>query len=100
MVGVFVLSGTWAIVTQDTGQFFIMDHARMRMLERGVTDKQVMLCIADGDLIKGPDLDKEHELGWKCMFTRVCAGAALRVGCKLVQREEETVLVLTAFWRE
>ncbi len=88
------------IVLQDTGRFFITDHARMRMLEREITDKHLLICIKEGELVSGPTLDKQHELGWTCVFSRICAGASLRVCCKLVQRDEETLLVLTAFWRE
>ena len=88
------------IAKNHTRQLAIMDHARLRMIERDVTDKQLFLCIIDGELIKGPTWDRKEEPGWKCTFKRHCSGASLRVGCKLVEREEGKVLVLTVFWRE
>lgn len=88
------------IVNENTGLLFITDHARMRMLEREITDKQLHLCISKGDMVRGPEFDRKSEIGWKCTFRRVCAGRVLRVGCKLIRRKEELVLVLTAFWED
>ena len=88
------------IVNENTGQIFITDHARMRMLEREITDKQLHLCLSKGDMVRDPEFDRKNENGWKCTFSRICAGSVLRVGCKLIQRDAAIVLVLTAFWEE
>jgi hypothetical protein len=70
------------------------------MLEREITDKQLQQCLSYGEMVRGPELDRKSEIGWKCTFRRTCAGSILRVGCKLIQRDEEMVLVLTTFWEE
>lgn len=88
------------IADENTGQLFIMDHARLRMLEREITDRQLNLCISEGDMVRGPEFDRKNEIGWKCTFRRKCAGRVLFVACKLIQRDEETVLILTTFWEE
>ena len=88
------------IVTEDTGNFYITDHARLRMLERGITDRQIHLCISKGAMVRGPEFDRKNESGWTCTFRRQCAGSVLRAGCKLIQRQEGIVLVLTAFWEK
>lgn len=88
------------IAIENTRQLFITGHASMRMLEREITDKQLQLCLSQGEMIRGPELDRKSEIGWKCSFRRRCAGSMLRVGCKLIQRDEEIVLILTTFWEE
>jgi len=70
------------------------------MLEREITDRQLQLCLSQGEMVRGPELDRKSEIGWKCTFRRECAGNGLRVGCKLIQRNKELVLVLTAFWEK
>lgn len=75
----------------------ILDHARMRMLEREITDRQIFNVLKNGDLIDGAKWDAEKERGWKCKFRRVTAGVEVTVVAKLIKRESATCLIVTVF---
>lgn len=87
------------IAKADDGRLALSEHCIQRMLERDILQRQVINCIRQGNPVRGPDWDTNIESGWKVTFERVCAGQAINVGVKLLERETDFVLVLTTFDR-
>jgi len=56
-------------------------HARKRMVERHITDLQVVETLLRGRLIEGPALDIRGN--WKATLSRTVAGQNLRVAAAL-----------------
>lgn len=44
-------------VAQDSGKVYFADHARLRMLQRGVNDMEVIMCLREGVIQRPPDID-------------------------------------------
>lgn len=77
---------------------YLMDHVEMRMLERGITRRQVFNVLRRGELIDGIEWCTKKESGWKCKINTLTAGVSVSVVPKLVSRPDgEVVLVITAF---
>ncbi|WP_424945994.1 DUF4258 domain-containing protein [Candidatus Spongiihabitans sp.] len=75
------------IANEDTSLIIFLDHAAMRMQERGILEKQVLQVIRNGNPTNAK-WGTENERGWKCRFTKITAGVRLSVVAKLAQREE------------
>jgi len=86
-----------SIVKQDTEKIDILVHARMRMLEREITIRQVYKVLEFGELAGEVIWDPNGEKGWKCKLSRMVAGESVTVIAKLVQREASTCLVVTVW---
>lgn len=73
-------------------------HAEMRMKEREISRRQVQRTVASGELVEAPIWDTESgEKGWKAKFKHCTAGQQVTVVAKLVQRNNETCLVITVW---
>jgi Domain of unknown function (DUF4258) len=48
-------------LAQDSSRVFFPDHARLRMLERGVSDMAVLMCLREGLIQRPAKLD--HKTG-------------------------------------
>lgn len=46
-------------LAQDSSRVFFLDHARLRMLERGVNDMAVLTCLREGQIQRPPTFDKK-----------------------------------------
>lgn len=46
-------------LAQDSSRVFFLDHARLRMLERGVNDMAVLMCLREGLIQRPAKLDKK-----------------------------------------
>jgi|SRR5690606_11602447 len=87
------------IAQDDTGKIFILDHAHMRMIERGITTRQILKVLRHGEVIDGPTWVADKERGWKCEFKRISAGECLHVIAKLTERGDNCCLIITVYWR-
>ena len=73
----------------------ITRHAESRMVERGITDDQILRCLRRGDLSEAPSVD-EHGM-WK--FGVQLYIAVDHLSCAVaIDPLNPTVIVITAFW--
>ncbi|MFT5140546.1 MAG: hypothetical protein ACI9H8_002046 [Lysobacterales bacterium] len=70
-------------------------HASMRMNERGYTQTQVLSCIQVGNFVDGPTLDSDKQKGHKARMQHYCAGESIEVVLKLVEQDNELIIVIT-----
>jgi hypothetical protein len=68
----------------------ILDHAVDRQDQRGVTSRQILNVLKNGDQIGTVDWCTERENSWRCKMSRVTAGSKVTVVAKLVERKEDT----------
>lgn len=85
------------IADNTTGFVYFSEHCEMRMLERGISRKQILRVLRSGELIGKVEWDIEEERGWKMKLKRISAGAEIRVVAKLVERDSECVVAVTTF---
>ena len=86
------------LATGSTGRFFFLNHAEMRMVERGITRRQVFNVVRDGKLVEGPEWCSKVECGWLCKYHWITGGAAITVVVKLIERsDEQNAIVITTF---
>lgn len=85
------------IASESTRDLVKLDHAIMRMQERGINDRQILNVLKFGERVTDIVWDTQKERGWKCVFRRVTAGIEVTVATKLVQRNCNTCLVITVF---
>ena len=82
----------------DTGSIFFLDHAEMRMIERGITRRQILNVLKRGEFFGEVEWCTKEERGWKCKFRDISAGERISVVAKLVERQNgELLLVVTTF---
>lgn len=85
------------LALQDNGSCIeILEHAIMRIDERGISIRQVMNVLKFGNL-ESTTWCNESENGWKCKISRITAGAKVTVVAKLVERDDEICLIVTAW---
>jgi len=75
----------------------LLDHAVDRQEQRGVTSRQILNVLKNGEQIGTVTWCTKEENGWRCKISRVTAGAKVTVVAKLVEREERTCLVVTVW---
>jgi hypothetical protein len=85
------------IASKASHEIYILDHAKMRMLEREITQRQIFKALINGELLEGPEWDTKEDKGWKCKFSRIVAGEKVTVVAKLVDREDSSCLVITVW---
>lgn len=85
------------IAKESTIDIVKLDHAIDRMLEREITDRQILNVLKHGDRISDIVWNTDKEKGWKCTFRRITAGVSITVATKLVQRDDTTCLIVTVF---
>ncbi len=85
------------IATESTINMVKLDHAIDRMIEREITDRQILNVLRSGEQLSPAAWNTEKERGWKCKFRRITAGVNVTVVAKLVQRDETTCLIVTVF---
>ena len=86
------------LTAQDSSQVFFLDHAHIRMLERGINDFEVLVCLRSG-VIQRPSrrMKKSNEV----RASMEHFGSARNL-CVVVSLSEEApdLLVVTAFTRK
>ena len=85
------------IAKEDSSKVIVLDHAKIRMMEREITSRQIYNVLKNGEPKCAPEWDTEQEKGWKCRLSRVTAGTAVTVVAKLVERDENVCLIVTVF---
>jgi hypothetical protein len=92
-----VLETIRRIAKQNTEQVVFLDHAHMRMMERDISQRQILKALELGNLVDDIVWDTEAERGWKCKLTRMVTGESITAVAKLVERESITCLVVTVW---
>ena len=85
------------IASEESHNLDFLDHAVIRMNEREVTTRQVINVLKNGEQIGDISWCTEKEKGWRCRLSRVTAGSKITVVAKVIQRENITCLVITAW---
>jgi hypothetical protein len=85
------------IAQNESHKVFTLDHTKMRILERGITIRQIMRVLAVGELVQAPKWDAQMERGWRCVFAGITAGVKVTVVAKLVNRNGHICLVVTTY---
>lgn len=85
------------IAQHESFKVFTLDHAKMRMIQRDISIRQIIRVLCDGALTQAPSWDTEKEKGWRCVFAGVTAGIKVTVVVKLVKRNGHACLIVTTY---
>lgn len=85
------------IAIHDTAAVIVLGHAKDRMLQRGITSRQVLRVLVDGVLDSPVEWDTQKDRGWKCRFCRTTAGIKVTVVVKLIESGGRRCLVITVW---
>ena len=85
------------IAGESTKDLVLLDHAKDRMLEREITERQSLNVLKNGDIMDAPKWDTEKERGWRCQFRGIAAGIDVTVITKLVKRDNTMCLIITVY---
>lgn len=77
---------------EDSRVGFEERHCRERMVERGVTEEDVLRCLLLGRIVEGPALNARGN--WKMTVHRFAAGEALDV-VAVIEVPDNGVIVVT-----
>lgn len=88
------------IAREESSSVDLLDHARERMVQRGITTKQIFNVLKNGQQVGDVRWDSKKEPGWRCTLRRITAGVEVTVVAKLVTRENSTCLVVTTWGEE
>ena len=80
-----------ALATETTNLRFDHPHVQQRLAERGVTMRQVLTVLRQGNAISGPTLDEHGD--WRIKLKKRVAGRRVQV---VVAVKEEHLVVVTA----
>lgn len=80
-------------LARDSGMVALTTHAKRQMNARRVTLLQVLDCLRHGALDEA--LHRDVDGFWLGRFYRRVAGDDVRVVAKLIEKDDETVLVIT-----
>src|SRR5713226_1488047 len=76
----------------DSGRIVILEHCRVRMVQRRITRRQVELCMQKGTISEGPYLNRHGN--WQVNIHRHAAGEELT--CSVAIEWAKRLLVITA----
>ena len=82
-------------LAMDSSKVTLTDHAWEMLAERKRTMTQVLKCLTAGKFIYGPTLNSEKQLGYKFRMGALCAGEWVQVTGKLVDCDDQLILVIT-----
>ncbi len=85
------------IASTETQFVEFLDHSLDRMAQRGITARQVLRVLQDGEQLEAATWCTEQERGWRCKLRRVTAGDNVTVVAKLIEREHSVCLVVTTW---
>lgn len=84
-------------IAKDSRRVYFTDHAERRMLKRHITRMQVMRCLSEGTLTKGPLRDKRKD-NWKMTLKVFSAGETVTVVVALDRdKAEHHAIVITVY---
>ena len=92
-----VLAEVRRIATESTQDLIFLDHAQDRSAQRGISARQVLNVLKNGERTSEYEWDTKIEDGWKLTLQRVTAGGKVTVAVKLVKRESVSCLVVTVY---
>ncbi|MCW5748866.1 MAG: DUF4258 domain-containing protein [Alphaproteobacteria bacterium] len=75
----------------DSGNVFVVAHARRRMAERGITLPQILEALRKGIVVEGPTLNAHRN--WQATIRRFAAGEEIEVVAAL----DRGVIVITVY---
>ena len=79
----------------EADRYAILDHARIRQIERGISDVEIKRCLVHGIVEEGPFVNPHGN--WQATLTRASAGEELHVAVAI--EWEIRALVVTVFSR-
>lgn len=82
-------------LAQGSKNVFVVSHGRKRMGERGISRRQIMTCLQKGAITEGPSRNTHGN--WQVNVSRLAAGE--EITCVVAIEHEQTLIVVTAFWR-
>lgn len=85
------------LAREESIKVIVLQHAVERQDQRGVTMRQIHNVLKNGEQIGTVNWCTEKENGWRCKMSRVTAGAKVTVVAKLVERKDDTCLVVTVW---
>jgi len=80
-------------IATDTGNIIVVNHARKRQMERGITRRQIELCVQKGTIAEGPFMNAHGN--WQVTLFRHAAGEELN--CVVAIDWPCRLIVVTAY---
>ncbi|MDP2120686.1 MAG: DUF4258 domain-containing protein [Hoeflea sp.] len=80
-------------IASDTGNIIVVTHARKRQRERGITRRQIELCVQRGTVTEGPFMNTHGN--WQVTLFRHAAGEELN--CVVAIDWPSRLVVVTAY---
>ncbi len=80
-------------IAEDTGRIFIVPHGTKRQRQRGITRRQIELCLQKGSIVEGPFLN-EHG-NWQVTMHRYAAGEEIE--CPVAIEWRHRLIVITVY---
>jgi hypothetical protein len=71
----------------------IVGHAKARMEQRRITQRQVMICLLKGSITEGPSLNNHGN--WQVNASRLAAGE--QITCVVAIEWDRRLIVISAF---
>ena len=85
------------IANEVSARVVLPPHARDRMLQRGISTRQVFNALRFGSLDSAVEWDTNKDKGWKCRFSRITAGVPVTAVVKLIEQNGHRCLVVTVW---
>jgi len=80
-------------LTADSDNIVVISHARMRMLKRGITRRQIELCVQKGTITEGPFMNRRGN--WQVNLSRHAAGE--EITCVVAIEWPNRIVVISTF---
>ena len=81
----------------DSANVYFSHHSSERMNQRGILQTQAIEVLQRGVVKEGPTLDSFKQTGLKVTMELFCAGRTVGVAAKLVEQNNNRVLVITVY---
>lgn len=84
------------IIDADDARVFFTGHAETRMVERGITHKQVLRCLRNGQFAEGPY--RGIQGNWEMKLEQISAGDVVSVVAALDYDDDRNItIVITTY---
>jgi len=84
-------------LAEDSANVYFRPHASERLVERGITQTQVLFSLRHGGIVEGPIYESHKQKGWKVTMESFYAGRNIGVAAKLVEEGDGHILVISVF---
>jgi hypothetical protein len=85
------------LLSKDSANIFLIDHAKKSMKKRHITLAQIIQCLLNGSITEGP----YREIGsgnWRVRMEHYSAGQCIKVVAELMTNDKnEKIIVITTF---